>query len=448
MNNQMEQDKVFKYILNNSILKYFRELNDEEINNKTYLKELELIITPECNLNCSYCYLNKHKDELYPIELRNHQTILNNLSIFINFLHEKKLFVNVLSLFSGEIWASDFGVQFLTILLEKNKEQRFCKKIIIPSNMSFLLNDIFLNKIENIIKQLKEIDIELIWSASVDGKIIEDKFRPFNDPNKKHTEEFYTKLFLFAKKYPSTGFHPMISSKSCKYWIENYKWFEENFKTYFNKEIEPMMLEVRNPDWTLEDIEEYKKFLSFLIYNQKEKSTSLKDFAERIFRYGKHATYTYYPYSLSPAKPRTSCGLQTSLHLRLGDLAIVPCHRLSYNNLILGYFLVKDNRIYDIQAKNSELFLYLETLTPKMNHLKCDNCKYNSVCLKGCLGAQYEYTKQLNYPCENVCNLFKEKIDFLIDIYKKEGLLEQLEKDILEAPHLKKLLNALKEVEK
>ena len=40
--------------------------------------------------------------------------------------------------------------------------------------MSFLLNDIFLSKIENIMEQLKEIDIDLIWSASIDGKIIED----------------------------------------------------------------------------------------------------------------------------------------------------------------------------------------------------------------------------------------------------------------------------------
>jgi hypothetical protein len=115
----------------------------------------------------------------------------------------------------------------------------------------------------------KEIHVALIWSGSLDGKIIEDKFRPFNNTNIKHTDEFYDSFFLFLTRHPETGMHPMISSDSCEYWIENYQWFIDRLKKIGMEDREPMMLEVRNDDWTTEKLEEYKKFLYFLIQNQK-----------------------------------------------------------------------------------------------------------------------------------------------------------------------------------
>jgi sulfatase maturation enzyme AslB (radical SAM superfamily) len=65
-------NKAFKAILNNSFFQYYAK---NTMFNSEKAVGLELIITSDCNLNCSYCYLNKHKDELYPKEFRNPETI-------------------------------------------------------------------------------------------------------------------------------------------------------------------------------------------------------------------------------------------------------------------------------------------------------------------------------------------------------------------------------------
>jgi radical SAM protein with 4Fe4S-binding SPASM domain len=76
--------------------------------------------------------------------------------------------------------------------------------------------------------------------------------------------------------------------------------------------------------------------------------------------------------------------------VRLGDLSIVPCHRLSYDELLLGKFIIEDNKIIDVVGYNPELFLYIRTFNPQLNHLKCDTCAYQNLCIKGCLGMEYE----------------------------------------------------------
>ena len=75
----------------------FQKQNDELLTNiinalcQTYLPDtagfekfkdnaghIELYITPECNQKCTYCYLQKHMEDLYPKEIRNKEQILKN----------------------------------------------------------------------------------------------------------------------------------------------------------------------------------------------------------------------------------------------------------------------------------------------------------------------------------------------------------------------------------
>ena len=44
--------------------------------------------------------------------------------------------------------------------------------------------------------------------------------------------------------------------------------------------------------------------------------------------------------------------------------------------------------------------------------LNCDVCKYNTICLKGCFGSQYEVTGDPFYPINNICDFFKTKYKF------------------------------------
>lgn len=445
MTYQEEINVMFKAVLNNS---FFRHFSQNTTFNSEKAVGLELIITSDCNLNCSYCYLNKYKDQLYPKEFRDPELIKQNLNIFLDFFIKNDFFVDSLDIFSGEIWQTSFGISILNILLKKSKEHKFCNRIIIPSNMSFLLSASQTEKIEKLMEDFRSINVSLIWSGSIDGKIIEDKFRPFNDTKLKHTDEFYDNFFSFLSRHPETGMHPMISSDSCKYWIENYKWFKERLKQIGMEDREPMMLEVRNDDWTDEKIEDFKKFLSFLIQNQKELSSDKKDFCDRIFKYHNYSmSNCYIPYNLYRVRNQISCSLSNLLHVRLGDLTIVPCHRLAYDELILGKFVIENNKIVDVIGYNPELFLYIRTYNPQLNHLKCDTCSYQNLCIKGCLGMEYEQFRQINIPCESVCKLFKEKINFLIDTYEAEGLLDTLTEEAQTYPKLQDSLQEIRKVQ-
>ena len=153
---------------------------------------LELIITKTCNLKCSYCYLQKHP-ELYPDEINNFEKILQNLDIlFEKLLNENLTKFEMISIFSGEIWGTDFGKKILVKIID------FCKKtnidvIDIPSNMTFLLepeNEFFY---ENLILEAKEQGVRVLFSQSFDG-ILEEENRVSKSGKIIRNEEYLNKL--------------------------------------------------------------------------------------------------------------------------------------------------------------------------------------------------------------------------------------------------------------
>ena len=98
---QEEKDIALQYMMD-KIFKIYK-LSEKDSRNQD-LFSLELYVTPDCNQNCSYCYLCKHKDDLYPKELRKPEIILKNIKILLDYLIEKDLNPGRLDLFSGEIW--------------------------------------------------------------------------------------------------------------------------------------------------------------------------------------------------------------------------------------------------------------------------------------------------------------------------------------------------------
>lgn len=72
---------------------------------------LEFFITPQCNQHCDYCYLVKNGNKLYPKEIRDNKTILNNLKAYLDYLIEVKHITTIprIDLFSGEIWGWPLG---------------------------------------------------------------------------------------------------------------------------------------------------------------------------------------------------------------------------------------------------------------------------------------------------------------------------------------------------
>jgi radical SAM protein with 4Fe4S-binding SPASM domain len=73
------------------------------------------------------------------------------------------------------------------------------------------------------------------------------------------------------------------------------------------------------------------------------------------------------------------------LCVRVGDLAIVPCHQVSYDKFLFGQYIVKNHKIIDTKAKNIS-FMSAWYKTNRTTKPKCDLCPLSPICLKGCFG--------------------------------------------------------------
>lgn len=436
---QEENDIILKNSLQASFIQYFQNPEKYKKQGISQKPGIEIYLTPECNQSCSYCYLCAHGDELYPKEIRNKKKILENFKIFLNYCSENNFCPESIDIFSGEVWESELGVTVLETLaehLENNKNFR-PKRIMVPSNCSFVLNEVYLPKIEHAIGRIAnnpEISTRFCFSCSNDGYYIDKETRPFNNKNLqqiKGTEEYYNKLFEFCKKW-NFAFHPMVSAHGIEYWQENFKWWMESLEKYgFDPLKSIMFLETRNDDWTEDKIINYMRYLNssidYLINEIMPKFGG--NVQENYIKYLNGVLNSSYN-KFNPFRPRTAknylcCSLPRTLAVRMGDLAIVPCHRTSYDEFIIGYFQVKDNKIVDVKAKNIQMMnqVWYNNI---LGTAKCSYCPYKSLCVRGCYGAQYESKGDLFYPCSTVCDLYKANLIFLYHKYKKLNILNRL----------------------
>ena len=60
--------------------------------------------------------------------------------------------------------------------------------------------------------------------------------------------------------------------------------------------------------------------------------------------------------------------------------------------------------------------------------MKCSSCPIQSICIKGCLGSQYEHTNELFCAEDTVCDLFYTKYKTIDEIAKRYDLYNWLDK--------------------
>lgn len=438
---QQEQDHLLETILdarffNTWHFKDFSEQNDVPIGN------LELFITSSCNQECEYCYLVKNS-ELYPSEFNKHDLIMNNMKILFDWLIENNYHIPTLDLFTGEIWFNKWGLEVLDLIYEYvvNKGL-WIDGIMIPTNASFLHDEQQTIEIQNRINAFTKRGIIFKFSLSIDGKFVEEETRPLkNGKTFKKDDEFYEKVFLFAK-HNNFGFHPMLSSLSSKRWIDNFKWWKTMLQKYQLPFNYLMLLEVRNNDWTQEAIEDYKKFVKFLVddamiyYNN-----DIASFCEDIFCVSQ--TYpmdnskqlwgsetSYMPFCFGDEKGVHGCTIASHLTVRLGDLAICPCHRTAYNKQLYGYFKVEDNKIIGIKANNPHLAIHILMTDRNYSTIGCDSCTFSNLCLGTCKGQSIEGTGDPIHNDPTVCNFLKQKYAYMFDLYEEYGIMSWLENNI------------------
>jgi len=389
---------------------------------------LELFITAACNQNCEYCYLVRH-EELYPREAMDPETIKKNLSVFLNWCLEQGFSFNQVDLFSGEIWHSRFGWDILDILLSYIRRGLRIKTVMIPTNASFVLSDRAVVEMSNRIEDYGNAGCRLQLSGSIDGGMADGVTRRGNDDKltrEKSGEEFYDRFFSFWRQFGFL-FHPMVSRENVRNWKENFQWWEDRCEKYgYDAFRDVMMLEVRNDGWTSEDIKAYTDFLGFLIdkFLAERCGGDVKKLANYLFLTDIFSPggNGYINFGLPPADGFQGCTVSDMLTVRLGDLAIPPCHRTAYNELLYGRFQVKDGKIIGIEEHNPQMASRILLQDSILCSPGCDCCPYSYFCMRGCYGSQRETEKDPFMPIESVCRLFREKIDYLIDKYEVLGV--------------------------
>ena len=389
--------------------------------------QLELYITASCNQKCSYCYLYKHGNELYPTELRDFDTIKKNLKLLLEYLGKNNYKFKSIAIFSGEIWETQDGKDILEIIYQYLKKYPFLTSTIsLPCNMSFLKNDDDYIYYQDLIDRFNKIFVRLYFSASIDGKYLDELNRSRYDKNNKYTDDFYDRVFTFCAEN-GFGFHPMVSAINIDKWIPNFNWYMGEFEKYGISSGRIKYLEVRDDNWTDESISQLLKFLNYEIDWLLEHTYkgNLDHMAYDMKAFKGNSLTIPDNILLMDHGNRLTCSIQNAVAVRLGDLSIVPCHRTAYPQFIYGQFKVENNEIIDIEAKNTELAFKIYTMNPEVAQAYCCNCKYNKLCIRGCLGVQYEYNNNLFIPCKSVCKMIKAKTDFLINKYSSLGILDK-----------------------
>ena len=442
---QEEQNELLQFNINNKF--YDRWIQKQKYNKKDILETpcVEFIITPVCNKQCEYCYLVKYGDELYPKKFRDQDTIFHNLKLMLTYFKENHFHIPKFDFFSGEIWHTDFGIKLLISLLAEIKSGLEIEMVMIPSNFTFIKYDDKVKQIETLIDEYSKAGSMLCFSASVDGKYSENKTRPFKD-NNIPDDEYWDKLFKFCKKH-EFGFHPMMSAYDIENYKQNYTWFMEKIKDYgfldnsnFACDIYKyiMFLEVRNNDWTEDKLEKYidalnysceydieniwskdQNGIEYLISRMLGNTYTVPEQYRDLFM-----NYTNYFGGRNPGLP--VCTISYTLMIRAGDLAIVPCHRTSYDKFIYGYFKKENDKITGIEAQNPILANRIWNQKMKASPF-CDRCSLYNYCMRGCYGSQYEINGDLFYPNTTCCDLFKIKAMFLY--FKTKSLIKRYNLD-------------------
>jgi len=190
------------------------------------------------------------------------------------------------------------------------------------------------------------------------------------------------------------------------------------------------MLEVRNNDWTDESLEHLKAYYK----HQIDRIWNMVD--KDIYKFMQKALYInadpddnlggYNNIAFPTARSQAACTLPTMLCVRLGDLSIAPCHRLSYSQFLYGRFIVEGGKILGIEANNTAMMIKGVFSNSLNTHHGCDVCAYKNMCMRACFGEQYEETRDPFMPDPVVCKLFKTKLNYLIDIYEEMNILEYI----------------------
>ena len=456
INYKLDEKEIFDFILNQSTFNEsafsFDILSDGrdriDFNNFSVINMVELIVRPECNQKCEYCYITQYGKELYPLSERlSKEQILHNIKLILEWVfNTKNLYINHWELFAGDLFYDDLYFDIIDIFAEFLRDKidhypyvfkKYPGLILTPSNFSFIRSPDKKERLEQYIKDFKkEFNWELGFSISTDGKYGIDTREqiPLSD-------DYFDALFQWSFNHPAHGFHSIISACNIDNGIKNYQWWKEQCEKWFsgtNKEEFswlPYWLLARQDEWTRESIDKVLQLLDYMIIDRYHMcGDDIDKFAIHIFGDEELNRKNHLPstaiisdlihFNIKNAREMShlQCSVNSCTAINVSNLTFPPCHRLAYELFQGGKFIVKDDKIIDIEPFN--VTTYLMTKMAKADTFPlCSECEHNMICDKGCLGAQFESSGELFLPIESVCHLIKEQNYFLLWKYYNMGVI-------------------------
>jgi radical SAM protein with 4Fe4S-binding SPASM domain len=359
---------------------------------------LELIVNGKCDNMCTYCYIHRHRDKLFPSGTQDEEKIISNAVLVFEWLKKNNWKPN-LEIFSGELYSQQIGFELLDLILSYAWSGLRC---VVPTNFNFIFtgNE---DKIFSYKKKFKDKGAILFNSASFDGPFMDDENRPCIYGHR--DQYWYNTAFEFVKKTGDVGFHPMVYSNGIERWIDNFNWFQDMLKLYDFPWFFLYLLEVRNAEWSEEQIKQYGKFITYLMGYLASKGNVNDLFAQ-------HKGFNILTNIYAKTNKGLACALQPHYHIRLGDLKSFPCHRLMYKEFELFDMKVEENKIVGTNEKNFTLYVATHYCDFK-NQPYCNMCGIKDKCMGQCLGAQYESTGDMFTPIPSVCQLIHHKHEII-----------------------------------
>ena len=146
-----QERELLNLYINNNLLPYPTTSNsdgDYFLNDNGF----ELIIRPQCNQKCSYCYIANYGKELYPTTL-NKQDTLKNINLFLDYVYNiRKNFCYNIALFAGDMFNDEIFFDILDLLesylkpIKEKHPEYFNRQILIqcPCNLRYFYKNPYL----------------------------------------------------------------------------------------------------------------------------------------------------------------------------------------------------------------------------------------------------------------------------------------------------------------
>lgn len=414
-----ENDELITDILKRNYYNEFLQDNSE--------KNIELIINRKNTQSTCYGCFNNTETKMYPyidFSENDYDKIYNNLSAFLKYYDAQNWHCPVE--LNGIDWSNDEINEKILVLLQTfaNKTiYNFPKKIIVDTDFyAFAENQ---NDAEKRWRRryegFKKTGINLFFNIYTDGY--------YCNTDEKYSDVYWDKLIFWLNSLHlnkhSWKIIAYIRPSNVKNWIKNYDWWIDQIGDLAFSHIE--LREEKTEDWTYEAIGDYLNFLNHQI-EVLQNRFSAEQFEQIVFDKAQKIIFQNIAllenkYLINERK-NNNCNFFKNLTIDLTTMNIVPCAKINYEDFACGQYIVDNNMIVSVKAKNIPIVI-LNTHLKQSCMPHCENCEHIEHCAGHCLGESYNKCYDMLTPIREFCDLSKAKINFLIYRYLQLNLLTE-----------------------